>query len=286
MAYAVVSLGDAIVKKAMDFESLLIVAFYSNIFTFIALLIAAPFCGGFKAMVRTKSLKLQILRAFLFLGVYLNFLYAISNMSIAQTYTLYLTQPFILAIMAHFITQEKIGLHRIISIIVSFIGVLIVLRPGMVPIELAAIAALTCALFFSAGNIVAKFMSHDDNWMTYVFYIIVIQTPFLMALIYFNHEPAAYSPSPQALPYLIIAGALYTAALGLFPKAMQRIDASLYGATEYTVLIWGTIYGFFLFSEVPDGWTIAGAGVIVSSGLYLIYRERRANHVIKELEGA
>jgi S-adenosylmethionine uptake transporter len=54
---------------------------------------------------------------------------------------------------------------------------------------------------------------------------------------------------------------------------------------EYTVLFWGTLFGFLLFSEVPDIWTIAGASIIVASGLFLVYRERRANHLVKELEG-
>lgn len=284
LAYAIVTLGDAIVKKALEIDALLIVAFYTNIFSFLVLFIVAPFSGGFKAMIRTKSLKLQVLRALFFVGVYLNFLYAISNMTMAQTYTLYLTQPFILAGIAHFFTQERIGLHRMISIILSFIGVLIVLRPGYMPIELAAICALSCAVFFACGNITAKFMNKDDSWMSYVFYVMLIQTPFLGVLIFFFHEPSEYVPSMESLPFMALAGLFYTFALGLFPKAMQKIDAALYGALEYTALVWGTLYGYFLFAEVPDDWTIAGALVIVVSGLYLVYRERKAGHGIKELE--
>lgn len=283
--YAFVTFGDAIIKQAMTMHDLVYVAFYTNIATSIVLLIIAPFCGGYKSLIRTGCLKLHILRACIFLGVYLSFLYAINNMGIAQTYTLYLTQPFILAILAHFITKEYIGVHRIASILISFLGVLIVLRPGFEAIQPAAMSALFCALLFASGNILVKFMDKNDHWMSYVFYIMAVQTPPLGLYLLFTDGFDPLIPSLDAMPWIFAAGFFYTIALGLFPMAMHRIDAAMFGALEYTVLIWGTIFGYLLFSEVPDIWTITGAGIIVASGLYLVYRERKANHVIKELEG-
>lgn len=279
--YAVVALGDALIKKALEMHDLVFIAFYTNIASFIVLLILAPLNGGYHNLVRSGALKLQITRAFIFLGVYITFLYAISNMTIAQTYTLYLTQPFILAILAHMVTQEKIGLHRVLSILLSFCGVLVVLRPGFVPLELAALSALLCAFLFASGNILVKFMDKNDHWMSYVFYIMAVQTPLLGAyLIFSGGFDNALFPSLQALPWIVFAGTAYTFALGLFPLAMHRIEASMFGALEYTVLIWGTFFGFFLFAEIPDIWTITGAAIIVASGLYLVYRERKAGHKI------
>ena len=136
-----------------------------------------------------------------------------------------------------------------------------------------------------SGNILVKFMDSRDSWMSYVFYVIMIQTPILGAYLLLNGELTPSIPSTDSLPWIIGAGFFYTIALGLFPMAMQRIDAAVFGALEYTVLFWGTLFGFLLFSEVPDIWTIAGASIIVASGLFLVYRERRANHLVKELEG-
>lgn len=285
LAYAFVTFGDAVVKQAMTMHDLIFIAFYTNVATSIVLICLAPFNGGYKKLYQTGCLKLHILRACLFFGVYLSFLYAISNMGIAQTYTLYLTQPFILAILAHFITKEHIDFHRIISILISFIGVLVVLRPGLEAIQPAALSALLCALLFASGNITVKFMDERDHWMSYVFYIMIVQTPPLALYLFFTGGFTPLIPSVEAMPWIFAAGLFYTIALGLFPLAMHRIDAAMFGALEYTVLIWGTLFGYLLFSEVPDIWTIAGAGIIVASGLYLVYRERKANHVIKKLEG-
>lgn len=280
-AYLFVSFGDALIKKALEMHDLVFVAFYTNIISLITLAFLAPFTGGYRQMITTPVLKLHLIRAFLFLGVYMTFLYAIANMDIAQTYTLYLTQPFILVVLAHFITKEKIGIHRIISILISFCGVLIVLRPGIVPIELAALSAILCAFLFACGNILVKFMHKNDHWMSYVFIVLIVQTPILgLYLIYTGSFSNILIPSAESLPWIISSGIIYTFALGLFPLALHRIDAAMFGALEYSVLIWGTLFGYFLFAEIPDIWTMSGAAIIVASGLYLVYRERKAGHKI------
>lgn len=285
LAYATVSIGDAFTKKALEIHDMIYVAFYSNLFIIVCLLALAPFKGGYKVLIKTKQKRLHALRGLIFLGVSLSFLYAISNLTIAKTYTLYLTQPFILVLLAHFFTKEYIGAHRIASIIISFAGVLIVLRPGFVPLDLAAVSALLCALLFASGNIIVKFIDKNDYWMTFVFFIMLVQTPLLGAYLIATGGFEPPFPVMEAVYWIAAGGVFYVFALAYFPLALQRIDAAMFGAIEYTVIIWGTIFGYFLFSEVPDIWTIGGAAIIVASGLYLVYRERKANHVIKELEG-
>ncbi|MFP4313732.1 MAG: DMT family transporter [Alphaproteobacteria bacterium] len=281
-AYLTVAAGDALTKEILQTHSVFYALFYTNIIMIAGLLVIAPFCGGYKALINTSKPRLHIARAFIFLGVALSFLYAISNMGIAQTYTLYLTQPFILVILAHFITKEMIGPHRIISIILSFLGVLVVLRPGFIPLEPAALSALLCAFLFACGNILVKFMDKNDHWMTFVFYIMLVQTPLVGLYLVFSGGFAPLYPAIDLWGWFVGAGFFYIFALALFPLALQRIDAAMFGALEYTVLLWGTIFGYFLFSEVPDIWTISGAGIIVASGLYLVYRETKAGHRIKE----
>ncbi len=279
-AYAVVTLGDAFVKKAMEIHELIFVAFYMNIATLVCLLLAAIYRKEFKLCFKTQALKLHILRSIILIAVTVCFLYAIANMTMAQTYTLYLTQPFILSILAHFLMKEYIGSHRIAAIITSFIGVLIVLRPGYVPIDLAALSALTCALLFASANLMVKFMPERESWMTFVFYSSGIHAV-LFGLYLCATAGAPDLPESSSLLWIIGAGILYTFAIALFPMAMQRIDASLFGALEFSILAWGALFGYFFFAEIPDGWTIAGALVIVASGLYLVYRERKAHFKIK-----
>lgn len=279
-AYATVTLGDAFVKKAMESYSLPLVAFYMNIATLAFLFAYAAFRRDFTPCIRTQSLKLHIARAFMLIAVTVCFLYALAHMSMAQTYTLYLTQPFILSLLAHFLLREYIGPHRIAAIILSFIGVVIVLRPGVLPIDLAAIAALLSALLFASANMTVKFISPKDSWMAYVFYTCGINAlMFGLYLILTGGIEALSLPVAGAIPWIAAAGLLYFFAIALFPMALHRIDASLFGALEFTILAWSALFGYFLFTEVPDGWTVTGALVIVASGLYLVYRERMAHFV-------
>lgn len=283
LAYAVVSLGDALIKSAMTYHALLLVAFYTDVLILTCLLAVAPFFGGYRAMVTTRTPKLHISRAFIMLGVYLLFLYALNHLPITQAYTFYLTQPFILAVMAHFLLKERIGLHRIISIIVGFCGVLIVLRPGAVPIDLASLAALLCAFLFASTNMIVKFMDPRASWMSYVFYAMIVQIPLMGGYLLISGT-VIHLPDMGALPYIAGTSVCYMTAIGLFPMAMQRIEAAVFGALEYSILFWGTLFGYILFAEIPDRWTIAGAFVIVASGLYLVYRERKAHQNRKILE--
>jgi S-adenosylmethionine uptake transporter len=276
LAYATVSLGDALIKVALGYHPILYIAFYTNITTFIILLTIAPFFGGYNRMVRTSNLKTHLARGLSLMSVTLLFLYAIYHMPIAQTYTFYLTQPFILAILAHIFLKEKIGLHRIISIVIGFSGVLIVLRPGALPIELYSLAALMCAFLFASSNLIVRFMDQGDSWMTYIFYAMAVQIPLLGLYLLSTQQLGAF-PEIHALPYIAAGALCYTCALGLFPMAMQRIEAAVFGALEYSILFWGTLFGYILFAEIPDRWTITGAAVIVASGLYLVYRERKAH---------
>lgn len=275
LAYAAVSLGDALIKSAMSYHGLLLVAFYTDTLILTCLLVIAPFFGGYRVMVTTCTPKLHISRACVMLSVYLLFLYALNHLPITQAYTFYLTQPFILAIMAHFLLKERIGLHRIISIIAGFCGVLIVLRPGAIPIELASLAALLCAFLFASTNMMVKFMDKKASWMSYVFYAMAVQIPLLGGYLWATGTLSSL-PGMGAMPYIAGTAICYTAAIGLFPMAMQRIEAAVFGALEYSILFWGALFGYILFAEIPDRWTIAGAFVIVASGLYLVYRERKA----------
>lgn len=283
-AYAIIALGDAFLKLATQHHPLLYVGTVVNLIQIVVILVIAPFFGGYKNLYRTKSLMPHLARGVTSTIVYLSFIYAISHMEIAKTYAFYLTQPFFLALFAHMLTHEKIGRHRIGALICGFCGVLIILRPGFTAFDLAVLAALSCAIFFACTNILVKIIDKTDHWMSFVFYILLVQTPIIIAMLLIL-EPAPFASfTPTTLPYMTITAIMFTAALALFAIALRLIDAALFGGLEYSVLIWGALFGYFMFAEVPDIWTALGALVIVASGLYLVYRERKAKHVLVELQ--
>ena len=283
-AYAIITLGDAFLKLATQQHPLLYVSAVISTFQIILMLAIAPFFGGYKNLYRTQNLVPHLLRGLASVFVHLSFIYAISHLEIAKAYAFYLTQPFFLALLAHFMTQEKIGKHRIAAMIGGFCGVLIILRPGFTALDLAVLAALSCAVFFAVTNVLVKVIDKRDHWLTFVFYVLIIQAPTVIMMFFIvEHARPFDSYTPITVPYMIITAVMFTAATALFPIGLRLIDAALFGGLEYSVLIWGTLFGYFIFAEVPDIWTALGALVIVASGLYLVYRERKAKHVIVEL---
>jgi len=279
--FAFLCIGDAFVKKnALDFDSIY-AAFFTNIFCIFALIIISLFNGGPKNFIRTKCLKLHLVRGFTMLCVFLCFLYAISRMPIAQAYTIMFSQPFILAILAHFLVGEKIHKHRIIAISIGFIGVIIAFNPSLQSINYAVFAAFLCAFFFACTNIIVKFMDTTDHWMTYIFYTVLCQTPILGIILYYQTDGNITLPPLPNIPWFIVAGSAYAVGLALLPIALKKIDASLVGMIQYTGLLWGSLLGFLLFTEIPTYSTITGAIIIVFASLYMTYVEnnKRLNKV-------
>lgn len=276
-AYAIIPLGDTFLKMATQHHTLLYAASIIDMIQITLLMAIAPFFGGHKKLWQTQNRKRHLMRGALMTALYLLFIYAITHMEIARTYAFYLTQPFFLCIMAHFMLGERIGKYRVLALMCGFCGVLIMLRPGFAGISLPVLAAILCAALFAFSNILIKTMAHADHWLSFVFYMLIVQAPFII-LTYTLTSPAPFAEFRwDTLPYMAATAAAYTTCTAMFATALRHIDASLFGGLEYTALIWATLFGFFLFSEVPDSWTIAGSLVIVASGIYLVYRERKAH---------
>ena len=111
--------------------------------------------------------------------------------------------------------------------------------------------------------------------MTYNFYVMLVQTPALGAILVYNNGWNISLPSLNSLPWFIGGGFAYAAGLAFLPLALKTIDASIVGTIQYTGLIWGSFLGFLIFQEIPTQTTIIGATIIVISGMYLIYREQK-----------
>ena len=182
--------------------------------------------------------------------------------------------PFLLNILAIFILKEKISFYRWLAIVIAFIGILIALRPGIVPLNSGAIAALGVAFFLACATITVKFISPNDKWLSFICYPMLIQTPPLGLLTYVQGDPLLPAWSLITWGWLITGGLAFAIGLSLLPQAIKRIDASIFGSLLYISFIWGTLYGYFIFNDVPDLWTLLGAVIIIASGLYLIYREK------------
>ena len=152
----------------------------------------------------------------------------------------------------------------------SIFGVLLVIRPGIGIVHWAVILPLLAALFYATLQIITRVLGQQDNGLTTLFYTCVC------GLVFSSVMAALFWQTPTPVQWLLLMWLGFVGAVGHFfmIKAFERAPASLLASFDYTTLVWATLYGFFLFGDLPDGWTILGAAIIVSSGLYLVKRER------------
>ncbi len=159
---------------------------------------------------------------------------------------------------------------RWMAVLAGFIGVLIIIRPGLIAIQPGVFVALATALMFAGYNVLTRLVARYDDGETSTVYMALIGTAVLCCI-----GPFYWVPLPAWDWFLLICLSL-NAACGhfLLIKALEAAPAATLQPFNYTLLVFATVIGYFVFDNLPDLWTVTGAAVIVISGLYTIYRER------------
>ena len=226
--------------------------------------------GFLPAMLRVRW-SLHLLRGALGVMMMGAFVYALRSLPLSTAYAISFVAPLLIVALSVPILGERVGPRRWASIVVGFIGVLVVLRPtGEGVISLAGLAVLAAALGYAVSAITVRVLARTDSSQAIVVWLMV-----LMAL----GAGALALPGwvPIAAPDLwIILGVGLTGALGQYAitEAFRQGEASLIAPLEYSALLWGVALDLSLWGVLPDAVTWLGAAIIVGSGLYMLHRER------------
>ncbi len=223
-------------------------------------------------LLRTGNLKLQILRAVLLVAsTVLNFM-ALRYMQLDEVLSIIFTFPFIVAIAAGPLLGEWIGWRRWSAICFGFAGVLVITRPGFGAVHPAALFSLAATICYGIYAVLTRIVSRVDSNQTSLFYNNFIGALLVLPVIPFVWQ----APADWTVALLLVATGIL-GSLGHFCLiAGHRLaPASVLSPFIYTQLIWVVILGYVVFDHVPNGWTIAGATMVIGSGLYLLYRERQ-----------
>jgi drug/metabolite transporter (DMT)-like permease len=223
------------------------------------------------SLYRTNRPGLQVIRGLgLFGSTLFNFL-ALHTLRLDQTATISLASVFVIAGLAVPMLGEYVGPRRWAAIVVGFVGVLVVLRPlggGFDPTMLYSIASM---LSYSIYNLLTRKLAPFETTRSLLLYSGLLPTVLLtpMAL------PVAVWPS-ETIVVLAVAGTAICGAIGhaFVISALRLAPASLLAPFNYIQLVLMTAAGLIFFGDLPDRYTIAGAAIIVASGLYILYRER------------
>ena len=224
---------------------------------------------------RTKYPKLQFLRSVALMMATTLFFFAFSRLGLAEASAIFNISPVLITLGAFLFLREQIGPRRVIGILVSLLGALIIIRPGSGVFTIYAILPLGAAIFYSTYSLATRFVGTDESPWTSLFYSAIFGAICYSIYIVFNWNPM----SNNALLLTIIIGLFGTAGHICLIRALTLGEASLVAPFIYTNLLFTTIWGFVLFGNFPDFWTIVGALIIVAAGIYVWARDRAIRQI-------
>ena len=277
--FSVFAIGDLFIKfLADDGYSAVEIAFFLNFFYLPYLILMSPILGGIKATLRTEKLWLHVLRALLGIAIFIINVNAFQKIGLSLSYTLMFAAPFVAALISAVFLKQKIHFHRWTAIILGFIGVLIVLRPGFQSMELAAYAVLFGSILIAVNHLLARKIGEDEPLMAFSLFNCIIAIYVFGILNFWDGEMRI--PDAKGWVMFFTVSIFHMAGGLLTSRAFSMADTAIVAPFHYVQLLWGTGFGIIIFSTVPDLWTGLGALVIVFSGIYLIYREHVNNQPI------
>jgi drug/metabolite transporter (DMT)-like permease len=221
---------------------------------------------------RPTRLGLHLLRGVAHGAAVMLWFFAMARIPIAQVTAIGFTTPIFTTIGAAIYLGEVLHARRITAVVVSFLGTLIILRPGSLDIELGALAQLAAAPLFACSFLIAKKLTETESSATIVAYMSVFVTIALLA-------PALLvwrTPTLTELGWLFVTAIFATAGHYTFTRAMQAVELTVLQPFSFLQLVWATLLGYYLFAEVPDVWTLTGGAIIIASVTYIAHREARA----------
>ena len=243
------------------------IAFYRCLFGVIIML---PFMiYNYPEAWKTHNIKLQFVRSAINVYSMISWFTAIGTLQLEKAAAIGFTTPLFTTILAIIFLGEVIRIQRITALIVGFIGILVVIRPGYIPFESGALWLLSAAITFSIVIIIVKKLTEKDSSLTTAFYQMAFMVPptFLIALFFWESININ-----QILLFIFVAIAGFITQFS-FAQCLKMAETTFIMPIQFTKLIWLSLIGYFFFMEVPDIWTLIGASIIFSSILFIAYRE-------------
>ena len=208
---------------------------------------------------------------------------AVLLLPLAEATTLQFTVPIFATILGALILKEPTGWHRWGAVIIGFLGVLIVAQPGSGHFPFyGAVVGLLAALFVAIVAILLRQIGKTESAGTTVFWFSALSVPPLGALYIFQLK--AHDPLTWAI--LVAIGLIGGVGQLALTAALRFAPVSVVVPMDYSGLVWATLYGWLLFGVLPTPYTWAGAPIIIASGLYIVYRERRLRRAVSPISAA
>jgi drug/metabolite transporter (DMT)-like permease len=227
-------------------------------------------------MVTAKPWMQWVRSLLLFGSTIFNFL-ALQHLQLTESMSIMFLGPLVVALLAGPILGEWVGVRRLVAIGIGFAGILVVTRPGLGgvhPAALYSVAGVFCYAFYA---ILTRILAAHDSSATTMVYSGLGGLLILLPVVPFAW---VWPDTPLTAAMMVLIGAFGAFGHWLLIIAHRLAPAAVLSPFIYTQMIWMLILGWLVFGDLPDRWTLAGAGVVIASGLYLLHRERVTGRVV------
>jgi drug/metabolite transporter (DMT)-like permease len=228
---------------------------------------------AFRPSLRSAKPWIQIVRSgLMLLTTALNFI-SLQYLQLDQTVSIFFLAPLLIAVLAGPLLGEWVGWHRVLAIVAGFIGVLVVMHPGIGTLHWAMHLSLVATISYALYNLATRYLAaYDPPEVTQTY------TPLVGVLALAPFAIAGWQWPQDMSLWILFATLGLWGGLGhwLLILAHRIAPAGVLAPYIYLGLIWMSVAGYFVFGDVPTLWTLAGATIVIFSGLYLFARERKA----------
>jgi drug/metabolite transporter (DMT)-like permease len=268
-AFGLWAIHDVVIKSLGPVMPVWQMMFFLNLFWLPCIVVLLIFDSE-PGSLRPVHPKLLMLRSVLSICVSLPIFFAFTQLKLAETYSILFTTPLWITALSVPLLGERVGPRRWAAVIVGFVGVLIVLRPGLSPMSIGHLSAMVGAFFAALVFLIMRRLGRDERTGVLMLYPVLtnlVILPFFLAGLGFNPMTLEHLGATALMAFLGFAGTV------CIITAYKYADAAMVAPSQYSQILWATAFGALLFGELP-GWNVAlGALIIVGSGAYITWRE-------------
>lgn len=262
--------NDAMAKWLTAYYPPLQIIFVRNLLA-LPMIVAIVLARHDLRALRTRHLGVHALRGGFAVTAAFAFFSGISVLPLAEATALVFAAPIFITALSVPLLKEHVGWRRWMAVVVGFIGVLIIVRPGAAAFQPASLFIVAAAALYAVFMMSARWIQKDEGFWTMTFYVVLFPLVFSGSIVFFQWQPMAL----VHLPLFLALAVFGTLGVTLIGHAFRLGRAAVVAPFDYTALVWASLFGWLVWGDVPQVWTYAGAAVIVASGIYIVIRESR-----------
>lgn len=267
-AGAVFSAHDAITKHLAETYPIGEIIFFRQLAAALLLVIVVQFTRGLGAL-KPINIKGQTFRSVFFVASTALIAISVSMLPLATALAIIFSSPILVAALSAATLGEPVGPRRWTAIIIGFIGVLVIIRPGDTSFAWVLLIPVFAASASAIRDLSTRILHRTDSTNAILFWSNIAVLIAAAFTIPFGWKSVTHLDAA----FLVAGGALNLLAHFFTITALRFGDAALVTPFRYTALVWAALLGYLIWGHIPDQWTVLGATIIVAAGVYLVLRE-------------